>query len=89
MEGTIAAYNISVRQGEPDSELLRGIEEAMAFLLHNQYEADDTWAFRSPWAAIGGVPWNYYDGVIRIDSVQHTGSVLLHGAALLRDASPN
>ncbi|MGB8328600.1 MAG: hypothetical protein WCE62_00625 [Polyangiales bacterium] len=88
-EGTIAAYRISKRQGEPDPELLRGIEEAVGFLLHNQYKAGDTWAFQSRWSAIGGVPWNYYDPVIRIDTVQHTGSVLLHGAELMRDASSN
>ena len=86
-EGTIAAYRISQRQGEPDPELLRAIEEAVGFLVHNQYKAGDTWGFRSQSSAIGGVPWNYYDPVIRIDTVQHTGAVLLHGAELMRGAS--
>lgn len=88
-EGTIAAYRISQRQGEADPELLDGIEETIGFLLHNQYKTSDTWAFRSQWSAIGGVPWNYYDPVIRIDTVQHAGSVLLHGAELMRGASSN
>ncbi len=88
-EGTIAAYRISARQGDPEPALLEGIEEAVGFLLHNQYDKADVWAFHSQSTAIGGVPWNYYDPVIRIDTVQHTGSVLLHGAKLMRAANPN
>lgn len=87
-EGMLAAYRISEREGYPDSELREGIAEAVAFLLHNQYGPRDTYAFQSASAAVGGVPWNYYDPVIRIDTVQHTGSVLLHGADLLPEANP-
>lgn len=87
-EGMLAAYRISEREGDPDLELREGIAEAVAFLLHNQYKPRDTYAFQSASAAVGGVPWNYYDPVIRIDTVQHAGSVLLHGAELLSEANP-
>lgn len=85
-EGMIAAYRISERLGEPDLELLSGIEDAVAFLVHNQYKRGDTYAFRSPWTAVGAMPWNYYDPTIRIDTVQHAGSTLLHGADILERA---
>jgi hypothetical protein len=88
-EGLIAAYRISERLGEPDEDLLRGIGDAVRFLVHNQYKSGDTYAFRNAWAAVGGVPWNYYDPTIRIDTVQHAGSVMLHGAEILDDASPD
>jgi len=88
-EGMVAAYRISQRQGHPDPELRRGIEDAVGFLLHNQYKRGDTYPFRNEWAAVGGVPWSYYDPVIRIDSVQHTGSVLLHGSKILSEQPPN
>lgn len=86
-EGMIAAYRISERLGEPDLELLRGIEDAVAFLVHNQYKRGDTYAFRSPWSAVGAMPWNYYDPTIRIDTVQHAGSMMLHGSDILENAS--
>ena len=84
----LAAYRMTEREGDPDPELREGVVETVGFLLHNQYGPKDTYAFRSAWSAVGGVPWNYYDPVIRIDTVQHAGSVLLHGAALLPEASP-
>jgi hypothetical protein len=87
-EGMLAAYRMSEREGAPDPELRAGIVETVGFLLHNQYGPKDTYAFRSALDAVGGVPWNYYDPVIRIDTVQHAGSVLLHGAELLPDPSP-
>lgn len=86
-EGMLAAYRMSEREGTPDAELRAGIVETVGFLLHNQYGPKDTYAFRSALDAVGGVPWNYYDPVIRIDTVQHAGSVLLHGARLLPDPS--
>ena len=85
-EAMIAAYRISKRRGAPDPELRRGIIDAVAFLAHNQYGRRDTYAFRSGSLAIGGVPWSYYDPVIRIDTVQHTGAVMLHGADAIADA---
>ncbi|MEM7138365.1 MAG: hypothetical protein AAF500_17430 [Myxococcota bacterium] len=88
-EGLIAAYRISRRQGQPNERLLRGIRDAVGFLVHNQYKRGDTYAFRNEWSAVGGVPWNYYDPVIRIDTVQHTGSMMLHGSEFLREATPN
>jgi len=84
-EGMIAAYRISKRQGHPDPELRQGIADAVGFLLHNQYGFRDTYPFRSPWEAVGGVPWNYLDPVIRIDTVQHAGAVMLRGAEVLSD----
>jgi hypothetical protein len=86
-EGLIAAYRISERLGAPDHDLLRGIEDAVRFLVHNQYKPADGYAFRKPSAAIGGVPWNYYDPTIRIDTVQHAGSVMLHGSEILARVS--
>jgi hypothetical protein len=88
-EGLIAAYRISERLGEPDPDLLRGIEGAVGFLVHNQYKRGDTYAFRNPWSAVGAMPWNYYDPTVRIDTVQHAGSVLLHGSEILEKASSN
>jgi len=88
-ESLIAAYRISERLGEPDQDLLRGIDDAVRFLVHNQYKIGDTYAFRNPWTTLGGVPWNYYDPTIRIDTVQHAGSVMLHGAELLDNARPD
>jgi hypothetical protein len=82
----IAAYRISKRQGAPDLELRQGIIDAVAFLTHNQYGREDTYAFRSGSLAVGGVPWSYYDPVIRIDTVQHSGAVMLHGAEAIVDA---
>lgn len=86
-EGMIAAYEISKLQGKPDPELRRGIAAAVEFLLHNQYRQFDAYAFPSSWASVGGVPWNYYDPMIRIDTVQHAGSVMLRGAELLPEVS--
>ncbi|MBW2379292.1 MAG: hypothetical protein JRG70_07020 [Deltaproteobacteria bacterium] len=88
-EALIAAYRISVRQGRPDAELRKGIAASVRFLLHNQYGPRDTYPFRSAWTAIGGVPWNYLDPVIRIDTVQHAGAVMLRGGELLSDLSPD
>lgn len=88
-EGLIAAYRISERLGAPDHDLLRGIDDAVRFLVHNQYKGADGYAFRKPFAAIGGVPWNYYDPTIRIDTVQHAGSVMLHGSEILEKAKSN
>ncbi len=88
-EGLIAAYRISERLGVPNQDLLRGIEDAVRFLVHNQYKPSDGYAFRKPSAAVGGVPWNYYDPTIRIDTVQHAGSVLLHGSELMEKAGAN
>jgi hypothetical protein len=88
-ESLIAAYRISERLGEPDQDLLRGIDDAVRFLVHNQYKIGDTYAFRNPWTALGGVPWNYYDPTVRIDTVQHAGSVMLHGSELLDNARPD
>lgn len=82
-ESLIAAYRISERQGHPDPKLRRGIAASIAFLLHNQYGPRDTYPFPSSWAALGGVPWNYLDPVIRIDTVQHSGAVMLRGGDLL------
>jgi hypothetical protein len=85
-EALIAAYRISERLGRPDPTLREGIEEAVGFLLHNQYDARDTYPFHSL-AAVGGVPWNYLDPMIRIDTVQHAGAVMLHGADVI-DSTP-
>ena len=85
-DAMIAAYRISKRQGEPDPALRQGIIDAVAFLTHNQYGREDTYAFRSGSLAVGGVPWSYYDPVIRIDTVQHCGAVMLHGADVIADA---
>ncbi len=85
-EAMIAAYRISKRQGAADPELRHGIIDAVAFLTHSQYAREDTFAFRSGSLAIGGVPWSYYDPVIRIDTVQHSGAVMLHGADVIADA---
>lgn len=84
-EALIAAYRISERLGRPDSNLRRGIDEAIGFLLHNQYDARDTYPFRSL-RAVGGVPWNYLDPMIRVDTVQHAGAVMLHGADIITSA---
>ncbi len=86
-EALIAAYRISKRLGHPDPELRKGIVASLGFLLHNQYGRRDTYAFPSSRAAIGGVPWNYLDPTIRIDTVQHAGAVMLRGAELLSDLS--
>ncbi|MEM9730170.1 MAG: hypothetical protein AAF997_16445 [Myxococcota bacterium] len=86
-EGLIAAYRISERLGEPDPDLFEGIEQAVGFLVHNQYKRGDTYAFRTPWSAVGAMPWNYYDPTVRIDTVQHSGSVMLHGSDILEKAN--
>ncbi|MGD8825214.1 MAG: hypothetical protein PVI24_09555 [Myxococcales bacterium] len=81
-EALIAAYRISERLGRPDAALRQGIEDAVGFLLHNQYQARDTYPFQSN-LAVGGVPWNYLDPMIRVDTVQHAGTVMLHGVSVL------
>ena len=86
-EALIAAYRISKRQGHPDPELRKGIVASIGFLLHNQYGRRDTYAFPSSSAAVGGVPWNYLDPTIRIDTVQHAGAAMLRGGELLSDLS--
>jgi hypothetical protein len=82
-EAMIAAYRLSVELGQPDEDLREGVRDAVGFLRHNQYTETDTYLFASDSDAVGGVPWNYLDPTVRIDTVQHASSVMLLGASIL------
>ena len=79
----IAAYHLAVETGEPADDLLEGIRQAIGFLMHNQFRAEDTYLLQDPGISTGGVAWNYLDPTIRIDTVQHACSVMLLGAEFL------
>ena len=82
-EAMIAAYELSVEIGEPADDLKEGIRQAVGFLMHNQFRAEDAYLLQDPETSTGGVAWNYLDPTIRIDTVQHACSVMLLGAEFI------
>ena len=82
-EAMIAACELAQKIDEPADDLREGIREAVGFLMHNQFRAEDAYLLNDAELAAGGVIWNYLDPTVRIDTVQHACSVMLLGAELL------
>jgi len=82
-EAMIAACELAQKIDEPADDLKQGIREAIGFLMHNQFRAEDAYLLQDAQMATGGVIWNYLDPTVRIDTVQHSCSVMLLGAELL------
>lgn len=82
-EAMIAAYELALELKEPADDLKEGIRQAVGFLMHNQFRREDAYLLKDAELAAGGVIWNYLDPTIRIDTVQHSCSVMLLGAEYL------
>jgi hypothetical protein len=82
-EAMVAAYDLALQIEEPADDLKEGIRQAIGFLMHNQFRAEDAYLLNDADLAAGGVIWNYLDPTIRIDTVQHSCSVMLLGAEVL------
>jgi hypothetical protein len=82
-EAMVAAYELALQIKEPAEDLLEGIRQAIGFLMHNQFRAEDAYLLHDAELAAGGVIWNYLDPTVRIDTVQHACSVMLLGAEFL------
>ncbi|MBN1944471.1 MAG: terpene cyclase/mutase family protein [Bradymonadales bacterium] len=77
MEAMVAAYRISVMNGQPDQDLADAIRRSARFLLAAQYRDGHRPLLPNPARALGGFRESALVPTIRIDYNQHAGSALL------------
>jgi hypothetical protein len=82
-EAMLSTYQLSVAHGRPATEVAAQIAAALQFALRQQVRADNDWAVVGGAALHGAVPASAVDPTVRIDYVQHLGSALVRGAAIL------
>ena len=82
-EALVAAATLAAELGQTDEDLRQGVKDAIGFLMHNQIRPEESCRLAKPDLVMGGVGWNYLNPDIRIDTVQHAGSVMLQGSHLL------
>lgn len=71
--------------GQADDWLLQAATKTAAWMLGQQFDADDDYWLKNPRKAEGGVRESLLVSDVRIDTVQHAMSAWLHLARILKD----
>ena len=71
--------------GKPDDWLLQPATTTAAWMLGQQFDAENDYWLKNPQKAEGGVRESLLVSDVRIDTVQHSMSAWLHLARILSD----
>jgi hypothetical protein len=71
--------------GKPDDWLLQAATKSAAWMLGQQFDAENDYWLKNPQRAAGGVRESLLVSDVRIDTVQHAMSAWLHLARILSD----
>lgn len=82
-EAASAALAIAEARGEPEPDVARSLELALAFLLHHQWSERTCFACSAEHPVAGAFSEHMGSMTIRIDYVQHAMAALGHGAVAL------
>jgi hypothetical protein len=82
-EATLSTYQLGLHHGRPEPEILRQIQDALAYTLRQQVRPDGAFAVAPRARGDGAVPASPVDRSVRIDYVQHVCSAMIRASELV------
>jgi hypothetical protein len=82
-ESNVATYLLSLRRGEPQTDILRSLRLSIRYLVDQQIRPESSYLFPHPEAASGGMMQTPMRPNVRIDFVQHAAAAMARGIDLV------